>query len=155
MLPSLADAAEIFAATFGFALLSGLIPFLNVEAYLLSVSALLPDAPLLPVVVAASAGQMTAKSLLYLVARGALRPPAERCEDGMQRLAASLARGTGRATALVFVSAVVGLPPFYAVSLAAGLLRFRLDCFLAAGSSGRLLRFAAVFVLPRLMTLPA
>lgn len=150
MSPLLTDAASISLATFGYALLSGLLPFLNVEAYLLSVSALMPDAPLVPVVLAASAGQMTAKGLLYLSARAL---PAGKGGGAIQRLAERLARGNGQATALVFVSAVAGLPPFYAVSLAAGLLRFRLDYFMAAGVIGRLLRFAAVFVLPRLIAI--
>ena len=47
-------------------------------------------------------------------------------------------------------SAVTGLPPFYAISVAAGVLRLRFVLFFALGLAGRTLRFAAVFVVPRL-----
>jgi membrane protein YqaA with SNARE-associated domain len=66
-------------------------------------------------------------------------------------LAVSARLGTRRPPALVFTSALTGLPPFYAVSVAAGMLGFRPGPFLAAGLAGRLLRFGAVFALPGLV----
>ena len=45
---------------------------------------------------------------------------------------------------LIFVSALTGLPPFYAVSIAAGGLRLSLRRFLAAGFVGRAIRFGAL-----------
>ena len=53
--------------------------------------------------------------------------------------------------AVVFASAVTGCPPFYLVSVAAGALPFPLARFLVVGALGRLLRFAAVVAVPRLI----
>jgi membrane protein YqaA with SNARE-associated domain len=56
-------------------------------------------------------------------------------------------RGDERA---ILASALTSVPPFYAVSLAAGTVRVRFGRFFAAGCAGCLLRFAVVFALPRL-----
>ena len=62
-----------------------------------------------------------------------------------------MARARGRATVILFSSALTGIPPFYAISLAAGFTRFPPGRFIALGMAGRLLRFTAVFLLPRLL----
>jgi len=141
----------IFLATFLFSLAGGIIPVLNVEAYLLSISALMPGSTMVPVVVAASAGQMAAKSLLYLSGRGLLRLPLRTAREGVERLAARLANYQGGSNTLVLVSAVIGIPPFYGVSVAAGALRLRFVAFFVVGSLGRAARFAVVFLLPRMV----
>jgi membrane protein YqaA with SNARE-associated domain len=46
--------------------------------------------------------------------------------------------------ATVLVSAVVGLPPFYVVSVAAGAMGLQFRRFVFVGTLGRLLHFAAV-----------
>jgi membrane protein YqaA with SNARE-associated domain len=48
------------------------------------------------------------------------------------------------AGALVFVSALTGLPPFAVLSVLAGQLRMSLALFLGLGFAGRWLRFAGV-----------
>ena len=131
---------------------SGLVPVVNTEAYLLAVAVLAPRDALLPAVVLTTLGQMAAKWLLYLAGRGAASPRllgnrAGRLGDLKKRFE----RAPTGASALVFASAVTGLPPFYFVSVAAGSLRFSLARFLLVGGSGRLLRFAAVVALPGLL----
>jgi membrane protein YqaA with SNARE-associated domain len=49
---------------------------------------------------------------------------------------------------VVFGSAFIGLPPLYAVSVAAGMARFPFRRFIALTLAGRILRFAFVFLLP-------
>jgi len=56
-------------------------------------------------------------------------------------------------TAVVFASALTGVPPFYAVSVAAGVVRFHFPRFLALALVGRVLRFTAVFLIPRLVSM--
>jgi membrane protein YqaA with SNARE-associated domain len=51
---------------------------------------------------------------------------------------------------LYSVSAVVGLPPFYVTTLAAGAVGMNFTFFLVVGFIGRLIRFAAVVALPGL-----
>jgi len=141
-------AADVWVATLAAAFLSGFLPFVNIEAYLVGAAALLPGAPPLVVVSAAALGQMAAKTLLFLGGRGIVSLPSRLRE---RALAASARLGTRRPPALVFTSALTGLPPFYVVSVAAGLLGFRTGPFLLAGFAGRLLRFGAVFALPGLV----
>jgi len=136
-------------ATFLYALAGGVIPVFNVEAYLLALVALAPQTAVLPTVLCAASGQMTAKGILYLAGRGLLRLRGWNLESRAAGAMASLAGAPGRASAIVLASSITGLPPFYGVSLAAGLMRFPLGRFLAVGMFGRLVRFAAIVVLTR------
>ena len=45
---------------------------------------------------------------------------------------------------LVLISAIVGLPPFYLISLAAGAMRLNLAGFIAVGTVGRVVRFTII-----------
>lgn len=140
----------IWLTTFLVTFVSGFVPFVNAEAYLVSVSVLAPGAALGGVVVAATLGQMTAKCLLYLTGRGLIRGPRRRHGACLARVTDLLERSEASAAVLVFASALAGLPPFYVVTFAAGALGFPFGRFVALGSLGRLLRFGAVFLVPRL-----
>ena len=87
-------------------LVSGLVPILNTEAYLLAVAAFAPSDRLLPVVALTTIGQMIAKSLLYLAGSGAMSKRwlggrAARLEEVKSRLE----RAPTGVAALVFASA--------------------------------------------------
>jgi len=150
MSPVFASGPQLWAVTFLVSLLGGLVPFVNVEAYLISVSALSPGLAPLGVVLAAALGQMAAKSVLYLAGRGFVRLPLGRHQARVDHATARLAHGDWKATVLLFISASTGLPPFYVVSIAAGFVRFPLGAFLGLGLIGRFLRFGVVFLLPTL-----
>jgi len=143
-------AFDVWIATLGAAFVSGFVPLVNIEAYILGAAALLPGCPPLVVVVAAALGQMAAKTLLFLGGRGLVSLPAGHGERALA-MASRLAARRRSAPALVFTSALTGLPPFYVVSVAAGFLGFRTGHFLLAGLAGRLLRFGAVFALPAVL----
>lgn len=137
------------AATFVVCFLSGLVPLINAEIFLIAAAALL-GSPLLVVGLAAiaAAGQMAAKLLLFFAARGAIRLPLRRYEEKLVKAQVKIAAWRRRPYLILAVSAVVGLPPFYVVSLLAGALQIRLVPFCAIGFAGRFLRFAAVAALP-------
>jgi membrane protein YqaA with SNARE-associated domain len=138
--------------SFAIGFVSGLVPAVNTEAYLLAVAALAPSGAVAPVVVFVTAGQMLAKALLYLAGSGALHSRFLAAHE--QRLASvrrRIERMRSGASALLFSSALIGIPPFYFVSVAAGSLRWSLARFLLVGGSGRLLRFAAIVALPGLL----
>jgi membrane protein YqaA with SNARE-associated domain len=141
----------IWLATFTFSAAGGIVPLLSVEAYVLVVSTASPQADMLPVALAAALGQMVAKSLVYFTGTGALRLPFVARHARFGSIRARLAQTEPRALALVLASALSSVPPFYAVSLAAGALRLRYGGFLAAGGLGTFVRFAALFALPRLL----
>ena len=148
------DAAWLAIMTLAVAAAGGLLPFINVEAWLLGVSAVCPGAALVPVVLAASVGQVAAKILLYRAggeARGWGARRSTRLAGAVQRLGGAASHGT----AVVFASALTGVPPFYLVSVAAGVVRFRFARFLALALVGRVLRFTAVFLIPRLVSVLA
>lgn len=140
-------ALDVSIATLGAAFLSGFVPIVNIEAYLVGAAAMLPGCPALVVVVAATLGQMAAKTVLFLGGRGLVTLPSRHGERVLAA-AARLAARRRSAPALVFTSALTGLPPFYVVSVAAGMVGFRAGQFLLAGFAGRFLRFGAVFALP-------
>lgn len=147
-LPALGTAA-LWAATFAFAFVSGVVPFvLNVELYLLAVAAM-TDASPVAIVGLATAGQTLAKGVLYLVGKGSLNI------KWVKRAAASKAAGAfekrpGSSLGIVAVSALAGVPPLYGVALVAGTLRLPPVAFMIVVLIGRIIRFGAVYMAPQL-----
>jgi membrane protein YqaA with SNARE-associated domain len=141
--------AALWAVTFVFAFVSGVVPFvLNVELYLLAVAAL-TDASLLPIVGLATAGQTLAKYLLYLVGRGSLNIRWVK-KAAASKAADAFARRPGSSLTVVAASASVGFPPLYAVALTAGSLRLPQVPFLIIVFIGRMLRFGGIYLVPGL-----
>lgn len=142
-----------FLTTFGVSAFSAIVPVVNTEIYLLAASALAPRELAIPLVIAAATGQMLGKSLMYLAGVGALRLPSERLRRTVARVEARYQQaGAGGATlggGIIFLSAVVGLPPFYVVSVACGLFRIPFMRFLVLGIVGRLIRFAVIVFVPQ------
>jgi membrane protein YqaA with SNARE-associated domain len=147
-----ADAAAaplgLYVATYVVCLLSGFVPIVNTEAYLLSVSAFASFRTAVPLTAAAALGQMTSKAVMYLAGRGVLHLPLGRYQDKLAAARAKLDGHRGRTGAFVFASAFSGFPPFYVVSVLAGTLRLHFGGFFAAGASGRFLRFGLCVLLP-------
>lgn len=147
-LPGL-SAAALFAATFAFAFVSGVIPFvLNIELYLLAVAAL-TGAPAAAIVGLATAGQTAAKVTLYLVGKGALNIKWVK-KSASSKAAGAFAKRPGSGLGIVALSAVVGFPPLYGVALVAGTLRLPLVAFTVLIIIGRLIRFGGIYLVPGL-----
>lgn len=139
--------------TFAYCVASAVIPVFHAEAYLITMSALLPPVLGVPLVLAGTLGQMIGKAAMYFAGRGVVRLPGER----MHRLVAK-AEEWGRNRpgvegSLVFVSASTGFPPFYVVSIACGMLNVRFGPFFALGFLGRLARFTVAVLIPQLVKL--
>ena len=136
-----------YLGTLAYSVLSGIVPFLNCEVFLLLLAVKAPRHMLVSLIVTTTAGQMFAKSLLYWTGRGVLRLPMPKEEGLLASISKQL--GTGwRGALIIFASAVVGVPPFYAMSIACGALRWSFTSFLLFGFAGRLLRFSAVLLIP-------
>ncbi len=134
-------------ATFVYCIASGFIPVVNAELFLVGVAAVAPREGLVVVATLAAAGQMVAKSAMYLGGRGVMRLPSGKRKADLEAVRARVERWRSK-DLLVLVSAVIGLPPFFATSIIAGTLRFPFARFLLAGFLGRLLRFGAVVAVP-------
>jgi membrane protein YqaA with SNARE-associated domain len=128
--------------------LGALLPFVNTEVYLIGAAALMPHALWVPLVVAGSVGAMAGKVLLYYAGRGVVKLPWKRAQQGIAAMQARMEAKPAAGKWLYTVSAVLGLPPFYVTTIAAGAVRMNFVFFLVVGFIGRLIRFAAVVALP-------
>ena len=140
----------LWLGTFAFCVVGAVVPFLNTEIYLLSVSALSPRAFVAPLVVAATMGQMTGKVAMFYAGRGVLRLRGDRVRRGLTSLRARLESRPTVAKLVLFSSATVGLPPLYLMAVACGAVGMGIAPFVAIGTVGRLIHFAAVALVPRL-----
>ncbi len=138
----------LYAGTFLVCVASALVPVVNSELFLLAVGATASGPQLPALTLLAALGQMTGKSVLYLGGRGVvhLRAPS----SGATRWSDRLHRGGPAGDGLILMSAITGLPPFYAMSVGAGAVHWSFPRFLVAGTVGRLLRFGVVLALPAL-----
>lgn len=146
-LDALVASIGVPAATFVYCVVAGLVPVFNAEIFLLAVAAMAPTATLPAVVLLASLGQMVAKIALYYAGQGLLKLPFRRAKVSLDAVRERFERWRSR-DLFFFVSALVGLPPFYATSVLAGSLRFGLARFFALGLAGRAIRFAVIVGLP-------
>ena len=149
-LESLFSGLNIYWATFLFCFAGGLVPVLNTEIYLMSIFAFAAPAAIWPLILIATCGQLISKTLVYLAGRGVIRFPLKRHEKKMDTVKEKFDRWKNGPYLFIFISAFAGIPPFYAVTFFAGLIRLNLIKFLIFGFLGRFLRFALAVQLPQL-----
>jgi len=124
-------------------LLGGLLPWINSEVIVGGAALALAVEQAAWLAVAAAAGQMIAKTGVYCLARWAPGRLPRRMRAALER--ADVLRRSRRATTLtVLASSCVSLPPFYLVTLAAGVVRVPLLVFAGAGLTGTFLRYAVL-----------
>lgn len=161
---------------FGVAFGSAVFPLLSIELFVIGLVTQQPNIPWLMLGAVVAVGQVTGKLIYYYAGRGSLRLPAflhrwreRHCAErplSDRRLRWQLR--TKRLRMLVdalrerchrhprwmvgaySVSSVVGLPPFMATTVLAGLARMRLSAFLSAGILGRFVRFSTLAAAPAL-----
>ncbi|HUS63919.1 MAG TPA: MipA/OmpV family protein [Kofleriaceae bacterium] len=143
----------LLLATFIYCAISGLIPIVNAEIYLLTVSASAAHAPLVLVAVAAAAGQTAAKTAIFVLGCGAARLLGRRRRDQLARWRDRAERWRRRPALVLFAAATLGVPPLFAVSVLAGALAYPVRRFVALCFAGRLIRFAAFLALPQLASI--
>ncbi|HYR06263.1 MAG TPA: hypothetical protein VEQ60_00750, partial [Longimicrobium sp.] len=74
----------VWLTTLGVAVASAVIPVINIELYLLGAAALAPAAMAVPLVLAATIGQMAGKVLMYFAATGAVKLPGKRLQAALE-----------------------------------------------------------------------
>ena len=149
MIDSIEASVGIYLATLIISVLSGLVPVINGELYLIAAILVAGD-PVVGLVLAVivAVGQMIAKIVLYYAARGAgALGRSTRLGAKLERAQLLMERWRNKPLTLLFVSAVTGLPPFYLVSLLAGIVGIRFTTFLLLGLVGRVIRFVALALL--------
>lgn len=151
MLSGLLEGWGLFASTFVWCFVSGFIPLVNSELYLAGLSTLsTPDAAV-PLILGSTCGQMAAKALVYLGGRGVLKLPLKKYEGKLEETRLGMEKYPAGEEAVIFASALIGLPPLYLTSAVAGILKVRFARFFVAGFLGRLGRFAAIVLFSRMV----
>lgn len=141
----------LFAATIALFGVFALLPVMATEPLLLGLSAMVPAPMVIPVTLLATATHMAAKTIVYLGSRRAGGAVPHRRQTLVAKACARLAGRRSLQVGTVFLSAITGLPPFYAVTMAWGVMRLPLLDFLVAGFVGRAIRFSALVAAPQLL----
>jgi len=154
----------------GVAFGSALLPLISIEVFLIGLVSQQPDIPWLALGAVIAIGQVAGKLIYYYAARGEFHLPAvlrrksrpvtprrHRMAMRTKRLRAWVERMTERCHrhphwmfGTYSVSSVVGVPPFMATSVLAGMARMKLSAFLSAGLLGRFVRFSVLAASPAL-----
>lgn len=155
-MPHIEGITWLTLSCFGLTIVSALVPWVNAEVILLSfVANASSRVSVAAFIVVATMGQMVGKCLLLWMSRRALKPrvgSTGRTAASLERLTTKLAGQPAKTYGLVLVSSVVGIPPFYLVTMAAGALRVNVGMFVACGGVGRLARFSAIGMAARLVS---
>jgi membrane protein YqaA with SNARE-associated domain len=137
---------------YGLAVVSAVIPWVSAELVMISaIPVATSRSALAALVVVVSAGQMTGKAAMYWASRKSTHARSPLVQRAIDRWRARLQRRPRSALAVIFLSALVGFPPFFIVSLAAGALDVEFSRFFAAGAAGRLVHFTVVACIPELL----
>ena len=126
------------------------LPFAPIEPFLLGLGLMAPPAMRVPLALAATASHMAGKALLYLGSNEATQRLSVRRQEAIERARTRLSHHRWYQYLTIFTSAIAGLPPFYAITIAAGIMRVPLAPFIAVGAVGRACRFVALVVAPQL-----
>lgn len=145
MFDSLAGVIGIYGATLIVAALSGVVPLINAEIYLVAVALAMKSVPLAIILgVIVALGQMVAKIGIYQASKGLTTKSSPKIQAKLDKAHAVMAKWKDKPMLLIFVSAVVGLPPFFLVAIVAGMLRMNFKKFMILGFIGRTIRFVSI-----------
>ena len=134
-----------------FGALASLSPLSPIEPVLVAVGVVAPRWLLLPLVLLAAASHMATKTLVFYGGQKLEKAFKGRSRE---RFDAARARLTGKPAlqrGTLFLSSVVGFPPFYIVTALCGTLKMPLREFLILGTTGRIIRFGVLMLLPQLV----
>ena len=132
-------------------MVSAFVPVVNIELVLIGASAALPQTQAVPLAVAATLGQMLGKSVMFFGGRGVKFLQRGRIKQKIDQTSDVMQRAHGTVGAFLFVSASIGLPPFYLVSIASGVSGVSFTRFAIFGTLGRFTRFVVIVFFPQLV----
>jgi membrane protein YqaA with SNARE-associated domain len=164
-----------FCLTLGVAFGSALVPVISIEVFVLGLVAGEPGVPWYLIGAAVALGQIAGKLLYYLAARGSIRlppwlhdrvhrerPPSRRRErwhvrtkwlrGKIEALRERCHRHPHWMGGTYAVSSVLGLPPFMATTVLAGLADMPMPTFIGVGLAGRFVRYSMLAACPALFT---
>lgn len=158
--------------TLGVSFSSALLPVISIELFVLGMASSQPGIHWLMIGAVVAVGQMAGKLVHFLAARGSIRlprflmvrfrarerppsPSRDRWQARTKRIRAWFERMRERCHrhphwmfGTYSLSSVLGVPPFMAITVLAGLVRMKLSVFLSAGLLGRFARYSALAAMP-------
>jgi membrane protein YqaA with SNARE-associated domain len=140
----------LYGGTYVVCLISGFIPIVNAELFLIWISLSISKPEFLPVLLLASTGQMTAKVVMYFSGKGVIKISKKRYEKKIAEIEAKMKKWESKIDIFIFLSAFTGFPPFYVVAVLSGMTNVNFVRFCIAGLLGRTLRFGLVMYFPQL-----
>jgi len=148
---SLITKVGLHLATFIICLLSGFIPIVNAEIYLITISSFTTKTDCVFIILISTSAQMIAKSIIYLSGRGVLNVSLHKYENKLGKVKEKFKKWENKSFIFIFLSAFTGFPPFLVVSILSGMLTLNFNRFLISGFLGRLLRFSVAVIFPQLI----
>ncbi|MCT2585173.1 hypothetical protein [Actinophytocola gossypii] len=160
--------------TLGVAFGSALIPLVSVEVFLVGLALQEPHISWLALGAVVAVGQVGGKLVYYYAARGQLHLPrwmhrrrraerpmtarrirwelrTKRIRGWVEALREKCHRHPRWMVGTYGVSSLIGLPPYMATAVLAGMARMSLSAFVSAGLLGRFIRFSAIAASPALV----
>ena len=92
--------------------ISGIIPLINAEILVVAAAASAPTVGVPLIAAASTVGQMSTKTMLFIVARWAPSRLPRKAQRALAKVSRAVEARGGVAGSLVFMSAAVGLPPY-------------------------------------------
>jgi membrane protein YqaA with SNARE-associated domain len=126
-----------------------LLPLSPMVPILIGIALFAGPAMLLPVAIVAGTTEVLAKSLIYSAGTHTEKALSPRRRAGLDRARGYLSGKRPLRVAVILGSAISGIPPFYAMTIAYGALRLPLVDYMIAGSVGRAGRYATLVLLSR------
>ncbi len=144
----------LWLTTFTFSIVSALLPFLPMEAYILGAGAAAPGVPTaISLGIAAGGGATIGKIIWYEVARRGIDSKWAQKKLDKPKIKAGyekwVARMRGRpvySASIMFIAASVGIPPLLVMAAVGGLLKMPLWVFIPTVFVGRTVRFTLLFL---------
>jgi membrane protein YqaA with SNARE-associated domain len=137
----------LLSSTFGVSVASALFPLINIELYLAGVGAV-GSGTAVTLGIVAGAGQSIGKIMWYEIAKRSIETEWAQRKLSSPKVRASYDRWVGRmhgrpwyGGAVLFVSALAGIPPLLVMAAVAGALKMPYWVFLPTIFVGRALRF--------------
>jgi membrane protein YqaA with SNARE-associated domain len=131
---------SLYASTYITCLVSGFVPIVNEELFLIGLSSVITKPIFLPLLFLATFGQMTAKAIVFFSGMGIFTISTKRYAHKIHEMKAKLVKWESKLDLVLFLSAFIGLPPFYVITFLLGSIRMNFFRFFIIGSTGRILR---------------
>ncbi|MEO8706687.1 MAG: VTT domain-containing protein [Kofleriaceae bacterium] len=151
MLDSVEGTLGLAGASLIAGVLSGLVPVINGELYLVGAVLLVDDVwSALALALLLSVGQMIAKAILYQAARRATstKPgsdkPKGKLATKLETARERVAKWKNKPLTILVMSSTLGFPPLYIVTLVAGIMEIPFITFMTIGIIGRIVRFVII-----------